>query len=72
MEQGWRSTRKGLTTLQREQSLPEGVAIPPAHVLCTGADFKRPVDTLEASAQARARAEERARVQAWKQWINEA
>ena len=34
-----RHRHKGLATLQREQSLPEGVAVPPAHALCTNADL---------------------------------
>ena len=72
MERCWQSARKGLIALQREQSLPKGVAVPPADALYTGADLKRLAEALEAAAQTRARAEERARVRAWKQWINEA
>ena len=66
------SGRKGLIALQREQSLPEGLAVSPADALYTGANLKRLTEALEAAAQTRARAEERARVRAWKQWINKA
>ena len=43
-----------------------------ADALYTSAELQRLTEALEAAVQTRARAEERARVRAWKQWINEA
>ena len=57
VERCWQSARKGLITLQREQSLPEGVAVPPTDALYTGADLKQLTEALEAAAQTRPRAE---------------
>ena len=51
VERSWQSARKGLTTLQQEQNLPEGVAIPPADALYTDAGVKRLAEALGTAAQ---------------------
>ena len=66
------SARSGILRLQKEGPLPEGVALLPANTLSSSKDLPQLMEALEASVRSRARAQERAHVQAWEQWIDNA
>ena len=68
----WEAARNGMSQLQKEGPLPEGVAQLPADTLSTNKELTRVMEAPEASVRTRARAKEKARVQAWKQWIDNA
>ena len=49
----------------------DGVHVPRADALCSGAELQKLADAMETSVHTKARVEERERVQASKQWIND-
>ena len=68
----WEAARNGILRLQKEGPVPEGVARLPADTLSTSKELTRMMEAREASVRSRAQAEEKAPVQAWKQWIDDA
>ena len=73
VEQCWLSAHRGMDQLQQERPPPplEGIVVPSRDRLCDARTLEQLMAALEAAVRARALAEERARVQAWRQWIDE-